>query len=380
MLSNSTDTGYIDLVVTNAGPATLSWNNAGGASPSDGQTWDIGTNNNWNNGTATTVYADGSNVVFSDSNNATSNGGANPNAYNVTLNTVVKPASITVNNSTGNYSISGTGTIGGTASLTKSGSGTLTLSTPNTYSGGTIVSAGLLEILPTSSTTSALPMGAVTINGGMLQLATNVTAGSQPSPTPASNVNITSLSITGSGQFDINNNHIIVNYGGGADPIASIAAMIKSGFNGGAWTGAGIMSTTAQSNAGSYGIGYADSADPGNPAGLASGQIEIMYTLLGDANLDGAVNGSDFAILATNFNKAVSGWDAGDFNYDGAANGSDFASLASNFNKGASQAALDAFATANGLSVSVPEPASCAIVLMTAAGVLAKRRRSRVND
>ena len=36
----------------------------------------------------------------------------------------------------------------------------------------------------------------------------------------------------------------------------------------------------------SYGIGYADGAD-GAVAGLPSGEIEIMFTLLGDANLDG---------------------------------------------------------------------------------------------
>src|ERR1700676_482205 len=121
------------------------------------------------------------------------------------------------------------------------------------------------------------------------------------------------------------------------------------------------MSTAAQSNSGSYGIGYADAADPGNPAGLAPGTLEVMYTLLGDANLDGKVNGTDFAILATNFNQAVSGWDRGDFNYDGKDNGTDFAFLASNFNQGASQsavsagdvAALDAFATANGLLTNV---------------------------
>ena len=84
-----------------------------------------------------------------------------------------------------------------------------------------------------------------------------------------------------------------------------------------------------QINSGSYGIGYADSADPGNPAGLASGQIEVMYTLLGDANLDGKVNGTDFNLMATNFNQAVTdGWDKGDFNYDGKVNGSDFVLLA----------------------------------------------------
>src|SRR5262249_30900256 len=128
----------------------------------------------------------------------------------------------------------------------------------------------------------------------------------------------------------------------------------------------GIISSTAQGSL-TYGIGYADAADPGNPAGLAPGQIEIKYTLLGDANLDGKVNGTDFAILATNFNQAVNGWDQGDFNYDGKANGSDFAPLASNFNQGASQgadnSALVAFAQANGLAANVPEPASLMLLV-----------------
>jgi len=234
---------------------------------------------------------------------------------------------------------------------------------------------------------NALPANsALTIaSGAIVQLATNVTLGSQSTPHPASSVSLTSLSIASGGTLDLNNNHIIINYGTGADPIASIKAMIVSGYGGGAWTGTGIMSTAAQSNSGSYGIGYADSADPGNPAGLSSGQIEIMYTLLGDANLDGAVNGSDFAILATNFNKAVSGWDQGDFNYDGAANGSDFALLASNFNKGASQsaasgadvAALDSFAASNGLLASVPEPASMGVLVVAGMGILSRRRGRR---
>ena len=75
--------------------------------------------------------------------------------------------------------------------------------------------------------------------------------------------------------------------------------------------------------------------------------------------LDHKVNGTDFAILATEFNQSVS-WDQGDFNYDNKASGSDFAFIASNFNQGSGRAveALDAFAAANGLLTSVPEPAS----------------------
>jgi hypothetical protein len=150
------------------------------------------------------------------------------------------------------------------------------------------------------------------------------------------------------------------------------------------------MSTNAQSNSGSYGIGYADAADPGNPAHLSAGQIEVMYTLLGDTNLDAKVNGTDFDIMATNFNQAVTnGWDQGDFNYDGKVNGNDFVLLADNFNQFASQsavssadsAALDSFAAANGISLtSVPEPTCAAISLIAAIGLLQPRFRKKTRS
>jgi autotransporter-associated beta strand protein len=263
---------------------------------------------------------------------------------------------------TGNITLAGVVT--GPGALSKFGSDTVLLTAPNSYSGGTTVSSGVLI----AGVTGALPTGTVNITGGSLQLAASTGLST-----------ITSLAISGNGTFDISNNHVVINYGAGPDPIASIASLLSTGFNGGTWDGAGgIVSSAIASNPG-YGVGYADSADAGNPAGLASGTIEVAFTLLGDANLDKAVNGVDFGILAANFNKGITGWDNGDFNYDNAVNGVDFGSLAANFNKGAASAsdlaALEAFAAANGLLADVPEPASLGLLVVGAAGIMARRRR-----
>lgn len=92
------------------------------------------------------------------------------------------------NNASGNFSGSiqnTTGTIG----LNKTGSGSLTLSSANTYSGGTILSAGQLNINNAGSggTSSAIGTGTLTISGGTIDntSATDITL----SPTVAQNWN-----------------------------------------------------------------------------------------------------------------------------------------------------------------------------------------------
>jgi autotransporter-associated beta strand protein len=255
-----------------------------------------------------------------------------------------------------------------TGTLTKSGSGIWTLTGANTFTGGTVVNAGTLVV----GVKGALSDSSVSITGGTLQLGTGTGL-----------AQMTSLSITGNGVLDVNDDHVIITYGS-SDPISTIAGYIKSGYNGGGWNGTGIISTAARTPTDGlyYGVGFADGID-GIVSGLSSGQIEVMYTLLGDANLDGVVNGEDFTILASNFNQPVTRWDQGDFNYDGTVNGEDFTLLAANFNQETSGAAsagdvaaLDAFAAANGLPLSVPEPASAAIMVMAGLGILRRRRRS----
>jgi hypothetical protein len=92
--------------------------------------------------------------------------------------------------------------------------------------------------------------------------------------------------------------------------------------------------------------------------------------------------------MATNFNKTVSGWDKGDFDYSGSVNGSDFVLLADNFNQYASQSAvaasdieaLDAFAAANGLMADIPEPAAGVMVMAVMFAGLSIGRRESHDD
>ncbi len=354
-LSTSVQSGFIDLVVA-AGPTAVFWDNAGGSG--NGTNWDT-SNQNWNNGSAATTYANGENVTFNDTN---------AGHYFVTLTSTVSPGSVLVNSS-GNYSITGSGgLIVATGGFTKSGTSTLTLGVGVTAS-------------------------SFAINGGNVVLASNTTASSGwTSTNPVSNINVSSLTIAANSVLDISNNHIIIDYGA-TDPMSTILGYLKSGFNNGAWNGtSGIISSTAQTktNGLTYSVGWADGNDKTLAVkNLTSGEIELKYTLVGDANLDGTVNGSDFSILAANFGLGVTNWDQGNFLYTSSVNGSDFSALAANFGQGdsgaavqvtpADVAALDAFAAANGLPAptiaAVPEPATLGLLALGATSLLARRRR-----
>jgi len=135
---NDTAHKSIDFVVTTgngAPPQVLTW-----AVGTD--TWDINTTADWDNINGSLVnFLNGEAVLFNDGASGTS-------PFAVELDSSVNPAGVTVNNTVTSYSINGSGSIIGTNSLTKSGTGplVLNLANGNSYSGGTFVRAGTLQI------------------------------------------------------------------------------------------------------------------------------------------------------------------------------------------------------------------------------------------
>jgi hypothetical protein len=123
----------------------------------------------------------------------------------------------------------------------------------------------------------------------------------------------------------------------GATPVASIRALLASGYAAGAWNGPGIISSVAAANPNAA-IGYAESstlfsAFPADFRGQSVDESSIVggYTIAGDATLDRSVNLADFNALAANFGQSNRTYGQGDFNYDAVVDLIDFNVLALHF-------------------------------------------------
>jgi autotransporter-associated beta strand protein len=142
--------GVINMIVSISTPTSLTWVGDGSAN-----VWDIVGANNWNNGGGASKFYQFDSATFTDT------GSASPA---VNLSGVAYPSSVTVN-ATANYTIGGIGQIAGVASLTKSGTGTLTILTTNSFTGGTAINAGTLRIGNGTTAQGDLSSGAVSVSG-----------------------------------------------------------------------------------------------------------------------------------------------------------------------------------------------------------------------
>lgn len=115
--------------------------------------WDLNTTANWLFGTVSAMFAPPDALTFDDA------GSASPS---VKLSGQLWPGSVVVTG-TSNYTFGGSGVLGGLMTLTKNGSGTLTISGTHNFTGATTITSGTL-ILNGALNGSAITIG----NGGSL--------------------------------------------------------------------------------------------------------------------------------------------------------------------------------------------------------------------
>jgi hypothetical protein len=165
---------------------------------------------------------------------------------------------------------------------------------------------------------------------------------------------------------------------------SKLPAWIRNGYSSGDWQGPVVVDGVAQprvtsvaaasaaSSSDVLAVGFAESsAIVGGSGGTLMGHqvdgstVLVRVVLAGDADLNGTVNLSDYAVLASHFGLSGMLWWQGDFNYDEIVNISDFAIYVNNSNKSITQPR----------SNEVPEAEGAMLLLAVAAAWVDLRRR-----
>ena len=332
----------------------MTWGSTGATG--DGVTWATAGSANFVNGTGASTFHIGDTVTFNDSNSG---------HYGVTISGSVSPMGLTVNNSAGNYVFAGSGSIIGGTGLTKSGNGSLTISTANGFTGGTVVNGGTVIV----ANPAALGTGGVTIHtGGTVQLQGNL----------ASAVLLQAVQFDGStnawlGTLDVGNNKLIVQ--DGTTHAATLATLQNEVLYGASHT-TGITSSALPANTALAVLDNAVTqfATFGNVV-VDGNSILIAPELLGDANADGTVDLTDLSVVLNNFGQATGAWTSGNFDNAATIDLTDLSFVLNNFgqnfaNANASAATVQQTASAG----AAPEPASIAVLVLGVIGLCGRRR------
>ena len=226
------------LVTPVSAPQDLTWHGDG-----TGNVWNT-TNTLWFNGTNAATFHLGDTVTFDDTGS---------NAPFINIIGTVAPASATVS-AAKNYIFGGSGVIAGVGMLTQSGTGSLTISNANTFSGGVDVQGGVLNV----GTGGALGSGTLTLENATLNSLYNstttftVSGGINVPAGDTSTVNLsprmTITGLTGDGSLNLtvpggtfkyeNLNGTFANFTGTLNATGMVSgAMLTANFNGGSFDG-----------------------------------------------------------------------------------------------------------------------------------------------
>ncbi|MCX6873858.1 MAG: autotransporter-associated beta strand repeat-containing protein [Verrucomicrobia bacterium] len=140
-------------------PGTLFWQGNGTTNP-----WDVAVTADWTDGASVSAFSNGIGVTFDDL-------GSNSPVVNLTGS--LAPAAVVVR-ATRNYTFGGPGSLAGTLALDKAGIGTLTLTGNHSFSGGTTVHVGTLDLSGSLTDTGVngvqvMPGATLHLSGGTLR-------------------------------------------------------------------------------------------------------------------------------------------------------------------------------------------------------------------
>jgi autotransporter-associated beta strand protein len=243
--------------------------------------WDYLTTN-WAAGSTPMSFEPGDTVLFTDS------GSASPP---VNLTTTLYPAAVVVSNSTAEpYTFTDNGTglgiLGGSTSLTKTNTGTLTILNSNAYAGQTILGEGVMEVTNVNNSLEPSPLGAANNDPSNLVFYAGTLRYSGASA--ATDHGITSL---GEATVDVTNASTTLTNNG---PVAGAGGLIKVGLgtlslgSAGNYTGGTIISNgvlaLGSQNANNNGSGRGALGFATNPVSFMGGTLQLYGYGLSNTN------------------------------------------------------------------------------------------------
>jgi fibronectin-binding autotransporter adhesin len=264
------------------------------------------------------------------------------------------------------------GASGNITTITKVGTGNLTLTGSNSYTGGTNVGAGILTF--------------AAVNAYPAQTALSIAQGAQVTlanhGTNSDFIPVIS-SLSNSGTIDLTNNGLDIQNGS----ISTVNSQVQAAYNSGAWNGtnasSGVITSSLAASDTTHltAVGVATNLTTFEGLSVSSSDVLVKYTYYGDANLDGAVDGSDYSMIDNGYLNGLTGWQNGDFNYDGVVDGSDYTLIDNSFNMQGAQiaattASLTSLISGSPAVSAVPEPASLGLLGIGAIGLLGRRGRA----
>jgi hypothetical protein len=212
--------------------------------------------------------------------------------------------------------------------------------------------------------------GALAVEAGMVSINSSAMGGGTS--------DLAGLALSAGTRLDLSDNAMVVRATGATrgEVLSQIGGWIRSGRNGGAWDGEGIVSSAAGGNAaGLTGLGAVLNDDgSGHPlfntfggAGAVDvNAVLVKYTWNGDADLNGIVDANDYFRIDRGFAAGGSGWINGDFDYSGGVDANDYFLIDKAF---AGQMGV------LGAPVAVPEPSAACLIGAGGLIVMGRRRR-----